>query len=63
MTSTGARLLALVAGIVVVVLAVIAVGDLAGPRSNLVCGAGTHRVQVRTPTYPYLADECRPGNP
>lgn len=32
-----------------------------GHEQGLICGVGTHRVVVRTPTYDYLPDECRPN--
>lgn len=63
MQSTGTRLLLLVFGVGLVLLAIVGVESLAASAStpDLMCGVGTHRVAVRTPTYDYLPDECRPN--
>lgn len=58
-------MLVLVLGLGVALLAAVGVESLAASASTpgLICGVGTHRVVVRTPTYDYLPDECRPGSP
>jgi hypothetical protein len=55
LVATTAALITALLFVVVLVLMV------TGHQQGLICGVGTHRVVVRTPTYDYLPDECRPN--